>query len=121
MTAEGDRRLGLIFGVIAAVLLIVDATLRFLVGVVFLATGHGLEAHTSVAEAVILLVVGLLIGFFAILGRSRDTDRGLAAGAILIVLALIGWLALGFESSVLAILAAVFALIAGILFLVAGR
>ncbi len=121
MTADSDRRLALIFGVIAAVLLVVDALLRFLVGAIFLATGRELAALGSANEAVIFLVLGLVIGFFAILGRSREADRSLAVGIILVVLALVGWLALGFAGSVLALLAAVFTLIAGILFLVAGR
>jgi hypothetical protein len=121
MTADGDRRLALIFGVIAAVLLVVDAILRFLVGVVFLATGRELAALGSVNEAVIFLVLGLVIGFFSVMGRSRSADSSLAVGVILVVLALVGWLALGFAGSLLAILAAVFTLIAGILFLVAGR
>jgi hypothetical protein len=121
MSAEGDRRLGMIFGVIAALLLVVAALVRFLVGVAFLATGRGFAALGSEAEAVVFLVVGLVIGFFAISGRSRGTDRSLAVGVILVVLALAGWLALSFGSSLLAILAAVFTLIAGILFLVAGR
>jgi hypothetical protein len=111
----------MIFGVIGAVLLVIAATLRFLAGAVLLATGRGFAALGSADEAVIFLVLGLVIGFFAILGRSRDADRSLAAGIVLIVLALVGWLALGFGSSVLAILAAIFTLIAGILFLVAGR
>jgi hypothetical protein len=121
LTADGDRRIALIFGVIAAVLLVADAVLRFLAGIVFFATGRGLAALGSADEAVLYLVVGLVIGFFAILGRSRGADRSLAIGIVLIVLAIVGWLALGFGGSVLAILAAVFALISGILFLVAGR
>ncbi|HTZ61107.1 MAG TPA: hypothetical protein VMC82_00435 [Thermoplasmata archaeon] len=121
MTADGDRRLGLIFGVVSAVLLVVDAVLRFLVGIIFFATGREIAALGSANSAVIFLVLGLVIGFFAFLGRSRGPDRSLAAGVILIVLALVGWLALGFGGSLLAILAAVFALVAGILFLVAGR
>jgi hypothetical protein len=121
MTADGDRRLALIFGIIAAVLLIVDAALRFLVGILFLATGRELAALGSVNGAVIYLVIGLVIGFFSILGRSRGADRSLAVGVVLIVLAIVGYLALGFGASVLALLAAVFTLIAGILFLAAGR
>lgn len=121
LTADGDRRLALIFGVIGAVLLVAAAAIRLLVGVVLLATGHQLDALGSVNEAVVFLVVGLIIGFFSILGRSRGADRSVTVGVVLIVLALVGWLALGFGSSVLAILGAVFTLIAGILFLVAGR
>jgi uncharacterized membrane protein len=92
-----------------------------LIGIVFLATGRGLAALGSADEAVIFLVLGLVIGFFAVLGQSRAADRSLAAGVVLIVLAIVGWLALGFAGSLLAILAAVFTLIAGILFLVSGR
>lgn len=120
-TADGDRRLGMVFGVLGAVLLVAAAVVRFFVGVLFLATGHGIDALGSVNDAVIFLVVGLVIGFFAILGRSRGNDRSLVAGVILVVLAIVGWFALGFGSSVLAILGAIFTLIAGILFLVAGR
>jgi len=121
MSADGDRRLALVFGVVGAVLLVLDALLRFLFGVVLLVSGHTHAGAGSVGGAVIFLVVGLLIGFFALLGRARSQDRSLAAGIILIVLALVGWLALGFGGSLLAILAVVFTLIAGILFLVAGR
>jgi hypothetical protein len=121
MTADGDRRLALVFGVVGALLLILAAVIRLVVGVVFLAAGHGYDAFGAVTGAVIFFVVGLLIGFFAVLGRSRSGDRSFAVGVILIVLAFVGWLALGFAGSVLAILAAVFALISGILFLVAGR
>jgi len=121
MTADSDRRLGLLFGVIGAVLLVVAAVVRFLLGVVFLATGHGYLGLGSLGESVLYLVVGLIVGFFAVLGRSRGTDRSLAIGIILIVLAIVGWLALGFGNSILALLGAVFTLISGILFLVAGR
>ena len=121
MSAEGDRRLAMIFGVLAAVLLVLASLVRFLVGVAFLATGHQFAALGAGGEAVIFLVLALLIGFFALFGRSRTPDRSVAAGVILVVLAIVGWLALGFAGSLLAILAAVFTLISGILFLVAGR
>lgn len=121
MTADGDRRLALVFGVIAAVLLVVDASIRFLAGLLFLATGRELAALGTADGAVIYLVIGLVIGFFSILGRNRGTDRSAAVGIILIVLAVVGYFALGFGASVLALIAAVFTLIAGILFLAAGR
>jgi hypothetical protein len=121
MSAQGDRHLAVIFGLIAAVLLVVGSILRFFLGVVFLATGHAFLGLGSVASSVIFLVVGLLIGFFAILGRARQTDQSIAVGIVLVILAIVGWLFLGFSSSLLAVIAGVFALIAGILFLVAGR
>ncbi len=121
MTADGDRRIALVFGVIAAALLLVDALLRLAFGVFYFVRGRELAALGSTGSAVIFLVIGLVIGFFAVLGRSRGQDRSLAVGVVLIVLALVGLLALGFAGNVLALLAAVFTLIAGILFLVAGR
>jgi hypothetical protein len=121
MTADGDRRLAMIFGLIAAVLLVTAAILRLLVGAAFFVTGRELAALGSANEAVIFLVLGLVIGFFSLMGRSRTADGSLAVGVILVVLAVVGWLALGFGGSLLALLAAVFTLIAGILFLVTGR
>ncbi|MGA9839712.1 MAG: hypothetical protein WBF81_00830 [Thermoplasmata archaeon] len=121
MSAEGDRHLALVFGVIAAVLLVLAAIVRFVLGVLFLATGRHLEALGSVAGSVIFIVLGLLIGFFAVLGRSRHGDGSVAVGAVLVVLAIVGWLFLGFAGSLLAIIAGILTLIAGILYLVAGR
>lgn len=121
MTADGDRRIGLIFGAVATALLLIDALLRFAFGFLYLVRGRELAAVGSTGSAVIFLIIGLVIGFFAVLGRSRGQDRSLAAGIVLIVLALLGLLALGFTGSILALLAAVFTLIAGVLFLVAAR
>jgi hypothetical protein len=111
----------MIFGLLAAALLIVAAILRFFIGILFLATGHGLAGIGSFASSIIFVVVGLIIGLFSVIGRSRAEDRSIAIGVILIVLAVLGWLVLGFSSSLLAIIAGVLTLIAGILFLAAGR
>jgi hypothetical protein len=121
LSAHGDRWLAVAFGLIGAVLLIVDAVIRFFVGIIFLAIGREFQGLGSVGASVIFLVVGLVIGFFAILGRARPGGRSMAVGAVLVVLALVGFLFLGFSSGVLAILAGVFTLISGILFLVASR
>jgi hypothetical protein len=121
MTAEQDRRIAFILGVLAALLLFIDALLHFLLGIALLITGATHPGAGSFGASVIDVVVALLIGFFAYLGRSRGSDRSVAAGVVLVALAVVGWLALGFGGSVLAILAALLALLAGILFLVAGR
>jgi hypothetical protein len=121
MTTDGDQLLGFIFGLVGAVLLVLAAVIRFFLGVVFLATGHGYAAVGSWGESVIFLVVGLMVGFFTLLGRHRGNDRSLAVGVILIVVAIVGWLALGLGTSLFALIGALFALIAGILFAVAGR
>ncbi|MGI0129299.1 MAG: hypothetical protein ACREDE_08990 [Thermoplasmata archaeon] len=121
MTAEGDRRLALIFGLLGAALLIAAGAVRLLAGIALLATGYHFYGRGAFDDALIFLVVGVVIGFFALLGRRRGADRSLAIGVLLVVLSIVGWLALGFASSVFAILAAVFTLISGTLFLIAGR
>ncbi|MGI0071065.1 MAG: hypothetical protein ACRECT_03210 [Thermoplasmata archaeon] len=121
MAGQGDRGLAVVFGILATIFLLAAAVLRVLVGIADAATGHGFLALGSASDAVIFFVMGILVGVFTVLGRSRAADRSLAVGIILIVLAIVGWLALGFGGSLLAILAAVFALISGILFLVSSR
>lgn len=121
MSADGDRRLGMIFGLIGAAFLVLAGLFDLVGSVVFLAVGHGLRALDALDQSIVFIVVGLLIGFFAVLGRVRGGDRTFVIGLILIVLALVGWLALGFGSGVLAILASIFVLIGGIFYLAAGR
>jgi hypothetical protein len=120
MGARETRRAGFLLGLLAAVLLLVEALIHFAVGVAFLATGRTLGGLGSLGGSVVLVVVALLIGFFAFLGRARGADYAMVAGIVLVVVAIVGWLALGFGGSVLGILAGLFALIAGILFLVSG-
>ena len=121
MVDQGNRRLGFIFGVLGALLLVLASLVRFVLGVVFVATGHGYLGLGSLAESVLYLVVGIIVGLFAFLGQRRGADQTLTAGIVLIVLAVVGWFALGFGGSLLALLGGVFALIGGILFVVAGR
>jgi hypothetical protein len=121
MSSDGDRRLAFVFGVLGALFLVLASVLRFFLGVVFLATGHGYIGVGAIGQSIIYLVVGLLVGLFALFGRRRGSDQALTAGIVLIVLAILGWFFLGFGGSILALLGSVFALIAGIVFVVAGR
>ncbi|HXW67661.1 MAG TPA: hypothetical protein VEL82_07300 [Thermoplasmata archaeon] len=121
MSARGDRDIAFILGALAALLLILAGGLRLVLGFAFLATGTPHLGLGELGSALVFIVLGLLVGFFAILGRSRGAERSLAVGVVLIVLAIVGWLGLGFAGSILALLAAVLALVAGILFVVAGR
>jgi hypothetical protein len=121
MSATDDRGIAFVLGIVAAVLLLISALLHFVVGVALLVTGAAHSGVGSIGSSVVDVVVALLIGFFAFLGRARGSDRSVAAGVVLIVLAVVGWAALGFGGDLLALLAAVLALVAGILFLVAGR
>jgi hypothetical protein len=121
MAGQDDRRIAFVLGAIAAILLLVDALLHFIAGIALLITGATHPGVGSIGSSVIEIVVALLIGAFAYFGRTRGGDRSVAAGVVLIVLAIVGWLALGFGGSLLALLAAILALVAGVLFLAAGR
>jgi hypothetical protein len=121
MTADADRRLGMVLGLLGAALIVLEGLLEAIGGVIFLAVGRTMRAFGFWDHALLLLVVGLLMGFFAVLGRSRDTDRSLPAGVVLVVLVVVGWLVLGVTSGVLALLGSILVLVAGILFLLSGR
>lgn len=121
MTSEGDRRLGMLFGLLGSVLIILSGIFRAIGGALLLAFGHERGAFGTWDQAAVLVAVGLIIGFFSLYGRSGAPDRGLAAGAVLIVLAIVGWLALGFGSGLISLLGALLVLIGGILYLVSGR
>lgn len=122
MSGASDRNLAALFGILAAVFLGIEAIFDLVTGVVYLAFGRsGGRALGAFDEGVIFLVLALIVAVFAFVGRARHTDRSVAAGVVLIALAAVGWFALGLGSGLLAILSAVFMLISGIVFLVAGR
>ena len=121
MSSGGTRGLAFLFGVVAALLLIVAAIVDFVGGFVFLAFGSGGHAFGVWSRSVVEVVVGILVGAFAVFGRAGDRERSVGAGAILVVLAVAGWFVLGLGGEILALLATIFALIGGILFLVSER
>lgn len=121
MASSRDRDLAFLFGVLAAVLLLVEGVIDFFGGFVLLAFGSGVHALGAWDRSVIDVVVGLVVGLFAFLGRSGTSDRTLAAGVVLVVLAIVGWFGLGFSNGVLALVAALFSLTAGVLYVVAAR
>ncbi len=122
MSAEGDRRLGLVLGLLGAGLIVLDGLFDAVSGVLFLATNGRVFHSTGFwGQAVLFLVTGFLMGFFAILGRSRGPEHSLTAGVVLVVLVLAGWFVLGLTAGVLPLLGSLLVLIAGILFLLAGQ
>jgi hypothetical protein len=121
MTEQGDRRIASIFGILGAVFLGIEALVDLLRGVVYFALRHGTPGVSALGQSVLLLVMALLIGFFAVLGSTRGSERSLVVGVVLIVLAVIGWAALGFGASVLGLVGSILVLVSGIVFLVAGR
>ena len=119
--ADDERRLALIFGLLGALLLIIEGLLDLLTGVVLLAFGHGLRALGAWDHALLLTIFGILVGFFAFFGRSRSGDRSLAAGVVLLVIALLGWLVFGLPTGLLGVLGSILVIISGLLFLVSRR
>lgn len=120
MAGESNRRIAFLFGALGAILLIIGAAADFIGGFLFLATGAGGHALGAWGRSVVDIVVALLVGLFAVFGRSGDRERTLAAGVVLVVLAFVGWFALGLVGEIFALIGVLFALIAGILFLVAS-
>lgn len=119
--ADEERRLAMIFGFAGALLLVLEGLLELLTGVVLVAVGHGLRALASWEHAFVVILVGVIVGFFASYGRSRTGDRSVAAGVVLLVIALLGWLALGLTGGLLGLLGTLLVVISGVLFLTSRR
>lgn len=113
------RSLGRFFGLVAAGLLVVAALVTAVIGVTsFLLTHNTRAGINETSRAVIEFVVGMLVLFFSLVGGRLIPSYTLAAGVVLVVLALVGWLLLGFGGDLLSLFGALFALIAGILLIV---
>jgi hypothetical protein len=116
--ADDERRIATIFGLLGALLLVLEGLIELVTGAFLLAVGRGWAAFGAWEHAVLVLVVGVIVGLFAAYGRSRAADRSLAAGIVLVVIALVGWLALGLTAGLAGVLGTLLVLISGILFLI---
>jgi hypothetical protein len=112
-----ERSIAFIFGALAGVLLLVGALLSLVVGIALGASGHGFG---GVVFGVLEGVMGLVTLFFAFVAAAPRTNLEFGAGIVLIVLALLDYFLLGFGRSVLAIVAVIFTLIAGIFYLLSA-
>jgi hypothetical protein len=121
LASDQNRRLALLFGVLAAILLIASGLIAFIGGFVFLALGFGGPAIAAWGRSVLDVVVGIVVGAFSLIGRSGPGDRALTSGVILIVIAIVGWFGLGLANGILGLLATLFCLIAGLIYLLAAR
>ena len=115
------RGLGFLFGIVGAVLLFLLALVSFISGIIFLALGHSVlgTLGSTLTRVVLSVVLGILVGIFASWGSHGGHDGAVTGGVVLVDLAVVVWLVLGF--GLLAALAGLFTLLAGILFLVEGR
>lgn len=113
-----ERRLGYGFGLLGGGLILLGALVSVVTGTVDFVTQHMFGALGAMSAAVILFVVGGLALFFAYLGHKAWSDRPLVSGILLVLLAGIGWLALGLGANVIALVGALFVFLAGVLFLI---
>jgi len=113
-----EKRLGYGFGLLGGGLILLGSLVSILVGVVDLAIGRPFGALNSATLAVVLFVVGGLVLFFTWLARRDWNDRPIASGVMLVVLSVVGWAFLGLGENVISLVGALFAFVAGVLYLV---
>ncbi len=121
MVDERDRSVAFLLGLLGAVLVGAEALLVLATALVRLVSGHLAHPLDPLSRTVVLAVFALLVGAFSLMGRSRRDERPTVAGAVLIVLAVAGWLFLDTGAGLLGVLGTLLALVAGVVFLVAGR
>lgn len=116
---ESTRGLGHLFGIVGGVVIGIGGIVAAVFGIADAMLGRalGLEIAT-LSEALLLFVVGGLVLYFTSLGRSSGNDRALTGGLVLVVLAIVGWGVLGLGSNIVAVVGALFAFLAGILYLI---
>jgi hypothetical protein len=117
----GDRKVGAVFGLLGAVVLALAGFLDLASGVFDVVVGRSGHAYFPFDQGLIFVVVALIVGVFAVLGGLRGEGRSTVAGAVLVVVALAGWLVLGLASGLLPILGNLLVLVGGVVFLVSGR
>jgi|SRR5271170_1441671 len=121
MSGSSNRSLGFVFGILGAVLIVLEGILDFLRSAIFLAVGHPFLAWDEFTASLLFVVLGIVLGLFVALGRARDRDRALASGVVLVVLAILGIFVLGQANGLLGLLGTIFILIAGLLYIFDAR
>jgi hypothetical protein len=113
-----ERSLGHLFGLVGGVLIMVGGVVAAAFGFGDLVLGRMFGAAGALSAAVILFVLGALVVLFAHLGEHGWKDRPLSTGVLLVLLAVISWATLGLGANLLALIGGVFALLAGVLYLI---
>ena len=117
MANPTERNLAFGFGLGGGVLMIAAAIVSAITAGINYANGHT-NVTTAVTATVVLFVIGGLVLLFAYLGQKAWRDRPIATGVVLVVLAAVGWGLLGLGANAIALVGAILALVAGILFLI---
>lgn len=113
-----ERTVGHLFGLVGGLLVIAGGLVATASGFADLILGHVLAGAGAWSEAIVLFVVGALVVLFAHLGEHAWKGRPVATGVVLVTLAVIGWAVLGLGSNVVALVGGIFALLAGVLYLI---
>lgn len=118
MTDWNERVLGRLFGILGGGLLLLGGLVALLLGTVDLATGRLTSGILAGSTGVVLLVMGGLALAFSHLAKHGWSDRPAVSGILLMVVALVAWVAQATGSNLIAILGAIFVFLAGVLYLV---
>lgn len=118
METTTERNLGHLFGLVGGLLIVVGGLVALVFGVTDVALGRPVAGAGALSEAIVLWVIGGLVLLFSHLGEHALKDRAVTSGVVLVVLAVVGWAALGLGSNVLALIGGILALVAGILYLI---
>ncbi len=113
-----EREMGHLFGLMGGLFILSGGLFAIAFGVADLALGRIVAGASSLGAAIVLFMVGGLVVLFAHLAEHGWKDRGFTSGVMLVVLGLIGLAALGFGANVLALVGGIFALLAGVLYLI---
>jgi hypothetical protein len=113
-----ERSLGHLFGLVGGLLIMVGGLVDVVFGFTDLVLGRMLGAAGVLSAAIVLFVVGALVLLFAHLGEHGWKAHPLSTGTLLVVLALVSWIALGLGTNVLALVGGILALVAGVLYLI---
>jgi len=118
MQDTSERAIAHLLGVVGGLLIVVGGVVAGALGLADLVLGRPFAGAGALSEAIVLFVVGALVLLFAHLGGHGWRDRPVASGAMLVVLAVVGWIALGLGSNLVALVGGLLALVAGVLFLI---
>lgn len=115
-----DRALAMAFGFLSGLFFFVEAFLQFALDVFHELIERGGEGLFGRTFGVIPFVFALLVWVFTFIGAPRLRSMEVTSGCVLIVIALLAFLIGGFGVGLFWLLGVVFAVIAGVVFLVAG-
>jgi hypothetical protein len=120
MASSGGRGLALLFGLLGAFLILLEGILDAVRGVGFLVFGRPGFAIGSWSQSLLFVALAIVLFLVVLYGQAARSDGRRAAGAVLVIVPLLGFVLFGFLDGVLVLLGAVLVLITGILDLFGG-